>query len=450
MNRIILIGNGFDLAHDLKTSYQDFLDSYWRDWVNKLDECQDPHLSDEFYEFSSERGLPLASDKFFPIGYITKSLDEISIFPEWNKFIPIRWNVCGSFNDIIKLCNTVNGHSIREDNVHRINQQSKSHLFNGINKAYLTKWVDIENEYYKFLNNFINIKGEYTYSYENIKNLNVDFNKIKNDLEIYLTKIIEESSIVQNDNIKSIIYSPFKIKDFTDMGILHFAEKEYYKIENYRQYDSNELNISNKTIKHIDELKDYSLNKLKWSLKNESFANEYFDFKPDNILFLNFNYTNLEILYVNRNSEIIHIHGELNSKNNPIIFGYGDEIGKEYAEIENLNDNEFLENIKSIRYLDTDNYKRLLSFINSDKYQIFVFGHSCGNSDRTLLNTLFENENCVSIKPFYYKRENGTDNYSDITRNISRNFSIKSLMREKVVNKMYCEPLIGKIKTELM
>jgi hypothetical protein len=29
MNRIILIGNGFDLAHGLKTTYNDFIDNYW-------------------------------------------------------------------------------------------------------------------------------------------------------------------------------------------------------------------------------------------------------------------------------------------------------------------------------------------------------------------------------------------------------------------------------------
>lgn len=29
MNRIILIGNGFDLAHGLPTSYRHFMDWYW-------------------------------------------------------------------------------------------------------------------------------------------------------------------------------------------------------------------------------------------------------------------------------------------------------------------------------------------------------------------------------------------------------------------------------------
>ena len=29
MNRVIVIGNGFDKAHGLKTGYRDFIDGYW-------------------------------------------------------------------------------------------------------------------------------------------------------------------------------------------------------------------------------------------------------------------------------------------------------------------------------------------------------------------------------------------------------------------------------------
>ena len=69
-------------------------------------------------------------------------------------------------------------------------------------------------------------------------------------------------------------------------------------------------------------------------------------------------------------------------------------------------------------------------------------GHSCGNSDRTLLNTIFEHKNCISIKPYYHKRKkDGKDNYLDIVQNISRNFTDMKLMRDRVVNKTYCEPL---------
>ncbi|MCM1502776.1 MAG: hypothetical protein NC115_08955 [Bacteroidales bacterium] len=56
---------------------------------------------------------------------------------------------------------------------------------------------------------------------------------------------------------------------------------------------------------------------------------------------------------------------------------------------------------------------------------------------------MFEHRNCVSIKPFYFA-EDGHDNYGDIVANISRNFSDMRMMRDRVVNKACCEPLLQK------
>ena len=36
MNTIILIGNGFDLAHGLKTSYRNFIDGFWESKKKKV------------------------------------------------------------------------------------------------------------------------------------------------------------------------------------------------------------------------------------------------------------------------------------------------------------------------------------------------------------------------------------------------------------------------------
>lgn len=36
MNRIILVGNGFDLAHNLPTSYKNFNDWYWERVMREL------------------------------------------------------------------------------------------------------------------------------------------------------------------------------------------------------------------------------------------------------------------------------------------------------------------------------------------------------------------------------------------------------------------------------
>lgn len=124
-----------------------------------------------------------------------------------------------------------------------------------------------------------------------------------------------------------------------------------------------------------------------------------------------------------------------------MIFGYGDELDDDYKELLKREDTECLKNIKSIRYLESINYRHMLQFIESDYYQIYIMGHSCGNSDRTLLNTLFEHKNCVSIKPYYYQKTDGTDNYMEIVQNICRNFTDMKLMRDRVVNKTFCKPL---------
>lgn len=164
-------------------------------------------------------------------------------------------------------------------------------------------------------------------------------------------------------------------------------------------------------------------------------------------MLLNFNYTNTADLYIPTDERykhlfyINHIHGDL-SNSKSIIFGYGDELDDNYKKIVKLNNNEHLKNIKSIKYLEEDNYRKILEFIESAPYQIYIMGHSCGNSDRTLLNTLFEHKNCISIKPFYYVKENGENNYLDLIQNISRNFTDMKLMRDRVVNKLFCEPII--------
>ncbi len=134
---------------------------------------------------------------------------------------------------------------------------------------------------------------------------------------------------------------------------------------------------------------------------------------------------------------MINIHGELKQIKNPIIFGYGDEVDKSYQEIEDLNENEFFKHIKSFDYFKTSNYHNLLNFIDSGKFEIFIMGHSCGLSDRTMLNTIFENKNCDKIKIFYHTVEE----YRTKTYEISRHFNDKALMRKRIVPRPDCIPM---------
>ena len=104
------------------------------------------------------------------------------------------------------------------------------------------------------------------------------------------------------------------------------------------------------------------------------------------------------------NRKILCRNGDRNGaihryKENRLVHSYGDELDDDYKNFLKQSDNECLRNIKSIKYLESNNYRNLLQFIESAPYQVYIMGHSCGNSDRTLLNTLFEHQNCVSIKP---------------------------------------------------
>ena len=131
----------------------------------------------------------------------------------------------------------------------------------------------------------------------------------------------------------------------------------------------------------------------------------------------------------------IHVHGKLEDINNPIIFGYGDEMDPYYEKIELLKENEFLNNFKSFGYFKTSNYQDFIRFIDSDAFTVKILGHSCGLSDRILLNTVFEHKNCKSIKIFYYQKDQAENDYFEKTQEISRHFkaSGKGDMRRKIV-----------------
>src|SRR5690606_32475908 len=102
----------------------------------------------------------------------------------------------------------------------------------------------------------------------------------------------------------------------------------------------------------------------------------------------------------------IHIHGDLNDPENPIIFGYGDENSKEYHELELLLDNNFLKNFKTFQYLRTGKYKEVLGLLEeSENIYVQLIGHSSGLCDKALLRNIFQHDNVKHIETTYYRDE---------------------------------------------
>lgn len=416
MNRIILIGNGFDLAHSLPTRYEDFINWYWNLWLDRLRICHDRTLSDGLCTFSIKFGQ--------------------------DTWYSLLWQQDFTFNlhRGVDFVNTIISDKKKFEVV-------QSHLLYRICKSIQDKkWVDIENEYYCLLKEAISNPEKYGCSPQELNN---QLQRVLNLLTQYLGSL-QLDKVAYNDSIRRIIYEPINIDNISITGLRHY----YGHCNNWANYDKsvweNQMSrygINGEQASFLRMEIDAFLQKNTFkTAEGKVVVSDYNQFpkqflRPDYTLLLSFNYTGLTDAYsISGIGYAIHIHGDLRDPQK-MIFGYGDELDEDYKNLLKQTDNECLRNIKSIKYLESNNYRNMLHFIESVPYQVYVMGHSCGNSDRTLLNTLFEHKNCVSIKPYYYQKEDGSDNYLEIVQNICRNFTDMKLMRDRVVNKTYCEPL---------
>lgn len=386
MNRLVIIGNGFDLAHGLPTAYCDFINWYWST-------IPDTNHQDDFIKFDH--------DTFH-------TFSDISCYNDIKKQLKN-----GLSSDKRGLYSQLK----RKDNYNGINDEYlkiyllefKNAFFGMVcNKQSIQNWVDIENEYYQLLKECLKERDN-----KKVKKLNEEFEQVKNLLEEYLTIEVEDKfDLSPNDEVLKILSKTLYFDDDSDT---FFRELQ-------------------------------TLERLNMSIYSRRIEIE-------KTILLSFNYTPLSRLYAEKLTEEYtysngvrnvfeenQIHGALNTNENPIIFGFGDEMDDDYKTIEKKDDNEYLTNIKSFAYLNTPNYKDFIDFIEFKKFQVYIMGHSCGLSDRILLNKVFEHKNCISIKIYYY--QNGDkDDYTNIAQNVSRHFNKKEMMRERIANKTYCEPL---------
>ncbi len=398
MNRLFIVGNGFDLAHGLPTSYSDFLKYCWQ------------NIGKSKFAYIN----PLVHINFI-------KLDKVFSYNDFKEALLIASNNRSDINPrpdifILSISDRNYGDLFRfENDFFRILNQLDD----------CAGWVDIEDLYYKILKSLIkNGKGILNYR-KNIYELNKEFEEVKEEFEkyLYLEVILEH--------------------DFQEFEILNHKNTMCDILRRISVFN-NENNIKR------EFLNDDDVSSLKSAFEFESRIDS--ESNRSQAYFLSFNYTpTLESYIKMLNGEeknfysINYIHGQINNINNPINFGFGDEMDEDYKAIENENENEYITNFKSFQYSQNSNYKNFLRLINSDKFQVCILGHSCGLSDRVLLNTIFEHPNCRSIKVYYY--QNGdTDNYKDIIQNISRHFDDKTLMRELLVEKSLSSPLPQKAR----
>ena len=324
MNRIVLIGNGFDLAHGLPTGYVDFINNYWEDFRCHVLNGYAQYLLKHF----GVAPIKSYSDNFADLKVINKGSDEITeftvtdneqnAFNEWCRFIN-DYNQVGRFTESLQLT-------------------FKNPFWKHISaQASLENWVDIENEYFQSLNRLIHQDRDL--GYKSAKELNIDFHSIQNLLIEYLRKIQEEkiSDGLFNERINKIIFEPINRQDISKGGEDLFWDDILSQVASLPGGMIGMIEEMNEELIQHPEYELIGQNKGYREIMNDEFDKgqrmEYL--QPNRILLLNFNYTNTaRKLYVKSDDcpkcELIHIHGKLDDKNNPIIFGYGDEMHEDY------------------------------------------------------------------------------------------------------------------------
>ncbi len=323
--RIIIIGNGFDLAHGLKTSYRDLMEFIKQETNPQSENLKNWECGIVHHTFKGKQ------NPYIGFEYI----------PRINEY---RFATCKKHQSLYF-----------------------TELFSEYSR--IEKWVDLEMLYFNL------ISAEYSAdNYPTV--LNTEFDYLKSLLEDYLTSQVE-NRIGNYDFLKDNILGKQSPTESRILGIVNF-------------------NYTTRLISNY--LRD---------LYNKE-------------------------AQLHKNFSLINIHGELNSKSNPIIFGYGDDNSEKYKLIQDVGDNNLLVNFKTFQYLRNMNYKNVLSLLEiENNIKVEIIGHSCGLSDKTLLKTIFEHPNVNKIEYRYHSNEKV---YFENVYNMSRIFTDNSLMRKKVID----------------
>jgi hypothetical protein len=194
VNRLIIIGNGFDLAHGMKTSYNAFMFDYLTDVFDKAFRSWD--FEDELLKIEHTHNQRI------PVGHFTKLSDFLAVMPLYgNSNSPgISINIKSKF--------------LRE-------------LLESLNEV---SWVDVEQKYFDLLKRL-----NASTSTKAVLDLNHDMEVIKKLLIKYLRRLSTAKPAVEISNIfKSSINSDLYFEDSLDKDIRsEFPVHTYFLDFNY-------------------------------------------------------------------------------------------------------------------------------------------------------------------------------------------------------------------------
>ena len=415
INRLIIIGNGFDLAHGMKTKYKDFVTWYVKQRIGK-------HIGNRSSKETKDELMSIIQPK-----------DSVEMLLRYYEELTPKQNL---------------------DKVKQYGYEVKLSPFfeTIIEKIENKNWVDIECEYYKYLCSLLK-ELELSDEEDTKKKVSKKIDDLNEEMKFITKKLVEylkKEDRGPDENYIRIDEEPFR-REILHKMMMPLSKQEI-AVESLKFWDSF-VKEKYSIVRKEDDPEAYSQYKrdngelnIEWLMEKEHPK----ELRPGEIVILNFNYTSLAAAYHTRiadNSKyktykgtayLNQIHGTLYGKEK-IIFGYGNTQDKNFPKLKQ--NDKFLENIKPMRYRTSFLYPHVLKFIGDAPFQVCIMGHSCGESDRTLLRDIFQHKKCISIKPYYWEYSKDKNNYQEIYNNIFRCFDDETLIGTKIVCQDYCEPL---------
>lgn len=352
---ILIIGNGFDLAHQLPTKYTDFLN--FMKFINRIENFNGTFekfkIDNDKYKFSE---LNVNIQK-----YISGVIEDDS---KKNVDIVDIWNNRKSADD----------KSDRVKHVERMIELSSKNIWFEWFQEQLDihpNWVDFESEISRVVQGVENLIPLIPLKIEIISHMP--------SYQRLINKIIFASR-ASDKNITLAEIETIKGKMLTDLNNLIRCFEIYLE----------------------DLVKNIDISQLSLDIYNLNI---------DKIL--SFNYTNTYQKLYDPNVECAHIHGKADinndTKSNNMVLGIDDYL-KGDEKFTNTNFIEFKKYYQRLIKGTNCDYKKWIDEINKSftKHNVYIFGHSLASTDRDVLLDFIENEK--TIITIYY---NNSNQYSD-------------------------------------
>ena len=377
--KILLIGNGFDLAHGLPTSY-----SYFLDFCDKVE---------KIFTFQHRLTEMVYKRKFLDDWNIDKSIKNKLL--EWYKKSPTNHDeLLIELNDNIR------------DNIW-INYFLEKRKQLGQN------WIDFKSEISTVIQVFECVR-EHVERRKLMVNTGIEYKtaELARDFVDFAIKSDKE-------NLQSM-YS-ILTEGLIDSNFITYLDAFIEKMN---------INLD-KLIRALEIYISEFINKIEVSQKNDDIK----DINPDCVL--SFNYSNTyERIYGQSNKiEYDYIHGKADITNNVNTCNLVLGIDEYLEECDRDNKLEFLPFKKFYQriFKSTDSsYMEWVDEIRQNSeypYELYIFGHSLDKTDKDVLELLICNDN-VQTKIYYHRKSNDDKKeLGKLIRNLVRVIGAKELIR---------------------